>query len=191
MKIAGLKIKIDRTAYRVFFILALIPFFVIVGYTAIFRISELYASTFINALLVGVCFAVYHEIAQFVHQLGHALAARATGYPMTGIRYEWGFTYSEYPPNEPPLPDNVHIQRSLGGVGGITLLLVIVILLWLQVDATANGFMHWVLNFVLFDSLLLFIASVVLSDGLLFIFLCSKKHWQKKDFRLILNTCPS
>jgi hypothetical protein len=40
MKIAGLDIKIDRTAYRVYFILALIPFFVIVGYTAMFRTSE-------------------------------------------------------------------------------------------------------------------------------------------------------
>ena len=175
MKIAGLEIKVDRTAYNVFFVLALIPFVVIGGYNAIFRPAELHVSTFINALLVGVCFAAYHEIAQFVHQLGHALAARATGYPMTGIRYEWGFTYSEYLPNEPPLPDNVHIQRSLGGVGGITLMLVIAVLLWLQVDVTANGFMRWVLNFVLFDSLLLFIASAVLSDGLLFVL---NKDWK-------------
>jgi hypothetical protein len=46
---------------------------------------------------------------------------------------------------------------------------VIVVLLWLQVDVTANGFTRWLLNFVLFDSLLLFIASAILSDGLLFI----------------------
>jgi hypothetical protein len=176
MKLAGLEIKVDRTAYRAFLVLVLIPFLGIGVYSTIFRPAELDVGTFINALLVGVCFAIYHEVAQFVHQLGHALAARATGYPMTGIRYEWGFTYSEYPPNEPHLPDKVHIQRSLGGVGGVTLLLIIVVLLWLQVDVTANEFTRWLLNFVLFDSLLLFIASAVLSDGLLFIL---HKDWKK------------
>jgi hypothetical protein len=175
MKIAGLNIKVERTAYSVFAVLALIPVVVIVGYTAIFRPAELHGSTFINALLVGLCFAIYHEIGQFVHQLGHALAARATGYPMIGVRYEWGFSYSEYPPNEPPLPDNVHIQRSLGGVGGVTVLLAIAVLLWFQIDVTANDFMRWLLGFVLFDSLLLFIASAILSDGLLFI---RNKDWQ-------------
>jgi hypothetical protein len=118
---------------------------------------------------VSLCVAIYHVVAQFVHQLGHALAARLTGYPMTGMRYEWGFSYSEYPSDEPLLPDSIHIQRSLGGVVGITLMLVIVVVLWLQVDMTANWLSRWLLNFILFDSLLLFIASAVISDGLLFI----------------------
>jgi hypothetical protein len=181
MKIAGLEIKVERTAYSVFAVLALIPFFVIVVYTAIFRPAELDMSTFVNALLVGLGFAVFHEIGQFVHQLGHALAARATGYPMTGVRYEWGFSYSEYPSNEPPLPDNVHIQRSLGGVGGVTVLLVIAVVLWLQVDVSANAFTRWLLGFVLFDSLLLFIASAILSDGVLFI---RNKDWQVAEIRI-------
>lgn len=169
MKLAGLNIKVERSAYKVFCILVLIPLVVIVGYTTLFRPAELQMRIFLDALWVGVGFAVYHEIAQLVHQLGHALAAQATGYPMTGVRYEWGFSYSEYPPDEPPLPDRVHIQRSLGGVGGITLLLVIVVLLWLQVDVTASGFTRWLLNFLLFDSVLLFIGSAVFSDGLLFL----------------------
>ena len=84
MKIAGVKIKVEKTTYRAFFILVLIPFFVIGGYTAIFYPAEVGVGTFLNALLVGVGFAVYHAIAQLVHQLGHALAARATGYPRRG-----------------------------------------------------------------------------------------------------------
>jgi len=175
MKIAGVKIKVEKTTYRAFFILVLIPFFVIGGYTAIFYPAEVGVGTFLNALLVGVGFAVYHAIAQLVHQLGHALAARATGYPMTGIRYDYIFTYSEYPPNEPSLPARVHIQRSLGGVGGATLVLAMGILLWLQVDVTTSGFMRWLFNFLLFDSVLLFIASAILSDGLLFIL---NKDWK-------------
>jgi hypothetical protein len=175
MKIAGLEIRVERTAYRVFFVLMLIPCVVIGVYTAFLLPTELHLGTFANGLLVGLCFAVYHEIAQFVHQLGHAVVARATGYPMKGVRYEWGFTYSEYPLNEPPLSDTIHIQRSLGGVGGITLMLMIVVVLWLQVDVAAWEFTDWALNFVLFDSVLLFIASAVLSDGLLFIL---NKDWK-------------
>lgn len=169
MKIAGLDITVQRTAYYAFCILALIPFLVIEGYSLLFYPADLHMRTFITAVLVGVCFAIYHEIAQFAHQLGHALAAYATGYPMKGVRYEWGFTYSEYPSNEPLLSDKTHIQRSLGGVGGITLMLVIVVVLWLRVDVSAHMFIRWLLNFLLFDSLLLFIASAILSDGLLFI----------------------
>lgn len=174
LKIAGLDIKVDRTAYRGFFSLVLIPFVVIVGLGTMFRTSEFGVSTLLDALLVGVGFAVYHQLAQFIHQLGHALAARAIGYPMTGMRYEWVFTYSEYPPDEPPLPEKVHIQRSLGGVGGVTLMLVIAVWLWVQAGGTANGLTGWLLNFLLFDSLLLFIASAVLSDGVLFIL---QKGW--------------
>jgi hypothetical protein len=174
LKIAGLEVNVDRTAYRAFFSLVLIPFVVIVAYSAILGTAELGISTFLDALIVGVGFAVYHQIAQFIHQLGHALAARATGYPMTGMRYEWVFTYSEYPQDEPPLPEKIHIQRSLGGVGGVTLMLVIIVWLWLQAGGMANGLTGWLLNFLLFDSLLLFIASAVLSDGVLFIL---QKGW--------------
>jgi hypothetical protein len=178
MKIAGLEIKIERTAYNAFFILVLIPFFVIGVYVLIFGSPERQISTFIYALLLGVCFALYHQIAQFAHQLGHAVVAHAVGYPMTGVRYEYVFSFSEYPPNEPLLPAKTHIQRSLGGVVGITLMLLIIILLWAQVDETTTWFKRWLLNFLLFDSALLFFASAVLSDGLLFVL---QKGWKEAE----------
>lgn len=177
MKIAGMGVKIDRTAYPAFFILGCIPVVVRGGYAAIFRRAELHRRSFITVPMLGICVAAYHAVAQFVHQLGHALAARSTGYPMTGVRYEYGFAYSEYPPNEPPLPDSVHIRRSFGGVGGTTLMLAIAALLWRRRGMAANWFTRWLLAFMLLDAVLLFIASAVLSDGLLFI---RNEGWKAK-----------
>ena len=174
MTIAGLNVKIDQTAYRAFFMLILFPIVVITIYTVLFRSEELSADTFIEAGLVGLAFVVFHQMGQLFHQLGHALAARATGYPMSGIRFEYIFSYSEYPPNEPTLPARVHIQRSLGGVVGVTLLLIIVILLWIQDGSGAS----WLFNFLLFDAIILFIGSAVFSDGVFFI---RDKGWIQTD----------
>ncbi|MEZ4869464.1 MAG: hypothetical protein R3C14_49530 [Caldilineaceae bacterium] len=176
MKLAGLEIKTEQTTYKAFFMLMLIPVLVVSGYAVIFHSPELELSTFGYLLLLGVCFAVYHQIAQFIHQLGHALAARATGYPMMGIRYDYVFTYSEYPLHEQFLPDRVHIQRSLGGVVGNTLMLALVIFLWTQTGVTAHWFTRWLLTFLLFDALMLFIGSAVVMDGLLFIW---HKNWKE------------
>lgn len=56
-----------------------------------------------------------HWSSILLHHLGHAWAARRTGYPMSGIRF-WGLlATSLYPNTEPELPARVHIQRALGG----------------------------------------------------------------------------
>lgn len=161
MKIAGLKITIDRTAYPAYVILGLVPMVVRGAYVVLFHRSELRSLSTLP--LLGLCTASYHAFGQLVHQLGHILAARAAGHPMTGMRYEYGFSFSEYPPNEPSLPAIVHVQRSLGGFGGGVLLLATALTLWLRVGRAAHGFKRWVLGFVLFDTLLLFIGTV-LSD---------------------------
>ncbi len=169
MRLAGLDIKVDRTAYRGLCILGCIPVVARGGYAAIFRRSELHRRSLVTVPLLGLCVVAYHTLAQFVHQLGHALAARSTGYPMTGIRYAYGFAHSEYPPDEPPLPDTIHIRRSFGGVAGTALMLMIAVLVWLSRGRAANWFTRWLLASMLLDSLLLFFASAVLSDGVLFI----------------------
>jgi hypothetical protein len=178
MKVAGVVVKIERTAYIAFFILGCIPVVMRAAYAALFRRSELRRRSLITIPLLGLCVAAYHALGQFVHQLGHVLAARATGYPMTGIRYEYGFAYSEYPPGEPPLPDSVHIRRSFGGVAGTTLVLTFAALLWLRRGMEATWFTRWLLAFVLLDSVLLFIGSVILSDGVLFI---RDEAWKAKQ----------
>lgn len=67
------------------------------------------------ALLLGLLAAPLHWLSEFIHQLGHAWAARRVGWPMIGIRF-WGvLSTSIYPANEGDLPAGVHIRRALGG----------------------------------------------------------------------------
>ena len=70
-----------------------------------------------EALLGGLLAAVLHWLSAIAHNLGHAVAARSTGYPMSGLRL--GFlgvlASSVYPRDEPELPPALHIQRALGG----------------------------------------------------------------------------
>jgi hypothetical protein len=58
----------------------------------------------------------------------------------------------------------VHIQRSLGGLGGATLMLVIAVTLWRRGHLRSSRITHGWLTFLLLDSLLLFVGSL-LSDG--------------------------
>lgn len=164
MRMMGLDITVERTAYKSYAILGLIPVGVLGGYATLFRLWNRPLRTFGALLGVGVSIAGYHAFIQLVHQLGHALAARASGYPMTGIRYDYIFTYSTYPKDEPPLPPNVHIQRSLGGLGGTTLMLALTVILWLRGRQQLPRIMRGLLTFLLLDSLLLFAGSVI-SDG--------------------------
>jgi hypothetical protein len=56
-----------------------------------------------------------HVASDVVHQLGHAVAAQLTGYPMSGMRF-WGvYLSTSYPSDEPPLPPRTHITRAIGG----------------------------------------------------------------------------
>ena len=70
-----------------------------------------------SALLGGVIVVILHWFSEVVHQLGHAWAARRTGYPMVGVRFgKLGILATAlYPPDEPPLPAKIHIRRALGG----------------------------------------------------------------------------
>lgn len=86
-------------------------------------------------LLIGLLSTVSYWLANLGHHLGHAIAARRTGYPMAGIRLGslLFLATSRYPKDEGELPAAVHIRRALGGPifsfilavasGGIALLL--------------------------------------------------------------------
>jgi hypothetical protein len=67
------------------------------------------------ALVAGILSSAVMLVSDFAHQCGHALAARRAGYPMTGVHFQSLFSASQYPPDEPPLPPRIHIQRALGG----------------------------------------------------------------------------
>lgn len=67
------------------------------------------------ALTGGLLTAVLHFVFELWHQAGHARAARQAGYPMTGVHLVGVLGASIYPRDEPPLADEVHVQRALGG----------------------------------------------------------------------------
>lgn len=70
------------------------------------------------AILIGLLVVILYWASELAHHLGHARAAQGTGYPMQAIKLGgiWGIlALSCYPPNEPVLPDSVHLRRALGG----------------------------------------------------------------------------
>jgi hypothetical protein len=68
-----------------------------------------------QAILGGLLATLLHWISEMWHNLGHAQAARQTGYPMSGVCFAGPLASSLYPPQEPTLPPHVHIKRALGG----------------------------------------------------------------------------
>ncbi len=71
--------------------------------------------SFWEAVAAGVLSTLVMYVFEWVHQLGHSLAARRVGYPMIGVHWGWWLSNSVYPKDEPPLPPRTHIRRALGG----------------------------------------------------------------------------
>ncbi|MBP7961744.1 MAG: hypothetical protein KBG20_11995 [Caldilineaceae bacterium] len=69
------------------------------------------------ALGGGLLGTLLYWFSEILHNLGHALAAKRTGYPMTGIRLGFLFILgrSLYPADEGELPAAVHMRRAAGG----------------------------------------------------------------------------
>ena len=119
-----------------------------------------------QAIAVGFIAALLYWLSEIVHQLGHAYAARRTGYPMIGIhlgKYLF-FGTSLYPANEEPLPAAIHIRRALGGpifsfaftiVSGVMALLLY----------PAKDLVWWVVLFICAINLLVFTIGPFLPLG--------------------------
>jgi hypothetical protein len=89
-----------------------------------------------TSVVAGVLSALLVLVSEWLHQMGHALAAQLVGHPMVGIRFFNLFSASEYPADEPALPPPTHVRRALGGfwinvVIGL-LLLPVALRLWPQ-----------------------------------------------------------
>ncbi len=94
----------------------------VVGSVVLFVVTALLGAAWLGlawheALVFGVLVLTLHWLSETVHQFGHALAARQTGYPMLGIRFGTLGLLSTavYPAGEPALPGTTHIHRALGG----------------------------------------------------------------------------
>jgi Zn-dependent protease len=105
-KIGGLEIYARVSAFVGAAILAVV--FIVMAMSAL-------AMPLLEAIVWGVAAVIVHYVTYYLHHLGHALAARRTGHPMSGILFSWFLGRSLYPRDEGELPANVHIQRALGG----------------------------------------------------------------------------
>lgn len=124
---------------------------------------HLAAGEAIGAALMAVAL---HWLAETIHQLGHARAARQAGYPMIGIRY-WGLlSTSIYPSDEPALPSELHIQRAVGGpLMSSNVVIVSAIVLLLLRLAKATGPVWWLAILFLFDNLFVLTLGALLPLG--------------------------
>ena len=173
MKIAGLEIKVEKNVFYAFGVMVII-FAIIIGILG-FISDDIQEMSLFGVLFVAVMSVSFHYLAQLIHLIGHAIAAWSTGYPKSGFWFLYIFAMSLYPRDEPILPARIHIQRSLGGVIGFTLVLVMVIILWTN-TREAQWEIRYLTSFMLGEAILLFIVSAIFSDGVMFI---RGKEWEK------------
>lgn len=114
-----------------------------------------------EAVVGGLIGALLHYVLDLAHHIGHAVAARRTGYPMSGIHF-WGIlATSVYPHDEPDLPGSVHIQRALGGPIASGILSVVLAILAALVRPP-DGLLDWLIIFALTDNVLTYTLGVLL-----------------------------
>ena len=108
-----------------------------------------------SALLGGVLIVILHWFSELIHQLGHAWAARRTGYPMIGVRFGalWVFSTSLYPPDEPALAARVHIRRALGGPIFSAWLSAVAFIALLLTSSSADALWSFVMWFFFLENL--------------------------------------
>lgn len=116
-----------------------------------------------ESILLGFVGMLLHYISELIHCLGHAIAARSTGYRMIGIQFGYLgiFARTVYPKDEPELPSSTHIRRALGGpiINLILSIILFVILpLW-------RGNWYWLGLFVFLDNLFVYTLQVFLPVG--------------------------
>ena len=118
------------------------------------------------ALIGSFAAVILHWASDIAHHLGHARAARKTGYPMSGIRLgTWAILgTSLYPDDEPELPANIHIRRALGGPAGSLLVSLIAAGIALLLY-NLGGILWWLAIFFFLDNLIMFTMGAFLPLG--------------------------
>ncbi|MFN3491611.1 MAG: hypothetical protein ACK40V_05260 [Anaerolineales bacterium] len=115
-----------------------------------------------ESVILGFAAMLLHYLLELIHSLGHAIAAKWTGYPMVEIRFGvYGF-YAQtiYPIGEPQLSSSTHIIRALGGpIANLILAFILfpTLSLW-------QGNWYWVGMFVFLDNLI-YIVQVFIPLG--------------------------
>jgi hypothetical protein len=118
----------------------------------------------IEAALGAVAAAALHYVAEYLHNFGHALGAKRSGYPMTGIMFWWVLGRSLYPRDEGELPATVHIQRALAGpLFSAVITMIGAVFAWAL--SAAGGVAFYVAAFFALDNLLVFTLGAFLPLG--------------------------
>jgi hypothetical protein len=141
----------------------------IIASIALWAIATEVATTFFGASLAsgiiqGLIVILLHWLLDLLHQAGHAIAARSTGYPMSGLRLWFLLSSGLYPLDEPELPARIHVRRALGGP--IMSLIVTVFaggIAWLM--GSAGSLYTWIAVFAFLDNLLIFTLGAFLPLG--------------------------
>lgn len=115
----------------------------------------------LESVVGGFVCAALHWVSELVHQLGHAGAARRTGYPMRGVRFVHLLGLSVYPKDEPPLSGKTHIRRALGGPA-VSLIVTILALLILLIAQNIGGMFFWIALWFFLDNFLFFFLGALL-----------------------------
>lgn len=117
-----------------------------------------------TAVLTAFFASILHFLGEFWHQLGHAWAAKRTGWPMSGIMFIWILAASLYPRDEPELPSRIHIRRALGGPAASLLMTVLSGLLAWEIRPYTSP-LHYLALFFFLDNLLVFTLGAFLPLG--------------------------
>ncbi len=120
-----------------------------------------------EAILFGLAAAALQWLFELIHQLGHAWAARRTGYPMIGVRFGvwYIFAISLYPPDEPELPASIHVRRALGGpLWGVAMTFLAGVILVALRDARGT-LVWWLALFAFLENLFIFTLQVLVPLG--------------------------
>jgi hypothetical protein len=155
-KIAGLRLTAHWTALVGFVLL-----WIGVTIAVIFLLEPPPEEAILGSLIV----TVLHYFSELWHQLGHAWAARRTGYPMIGVRYWWILGASIYPKDEPELPGSIHIRRALGGPAASFLLAIIFYILTMTTNDASPIWLLWVLPVMFLDNFFVFALGAFLPLG--------------------------
>jgi Zn-dependent protease len=116
-----------------------------------------------ESIFFGLIAALLHWTSELIHSLGHAYAAKRTGYPMIGITFGALalFALTRYPKDEPDLPPALHIRRALGGPiinGLLSIILYLLLPLW-------RGDWLWIGLFTLLENIFVYTLQVFLPLG--------------------------
>ncbi len=153
-KLFGLQISTSMLAFAGTFILW-------IGFTSLLFYG--FKIPLMKSIPMGFITTLLHWTWELIHCLGHAYAAKRTGYPMTGIKFGGYafFALTQYPKDEAVLPPSIHIWRALGGPiisGLVSIILYLLLPLW-------PGDWCWIGLIVLLENIFVFTLQVFLPLG--------------------------